>query len=432
MTGNVTRVLCLLIVWLLITQSFCNSSTVKHVPLNISFTHGIGLGESLSKGKKVQSSLMINMLTGRVDYLNGFVVGGIFNQIREEATGVLVGGICNVTGGDHRGIAVAGISNVSKEANGLQIAGIATVHAHADFGIHIAGISAITHGQFKGIQLSGINSVTQDCQGVQISGFLNRARISQGLQLGGFTSISQQSRGIQLAGGTAVSKEVKGAQISTIGSISKEIQGFSLSGISCVTGDLRGVQVSLLANVAQEVKGVQLGVVNVAGKNSGYPIGLVSIDKSYKPGVVSWVDDQLFINTGIESGSHQLYNIFFFGFRPHERGAHSLGVALGHSFAFTERLKLNLDVTAELIRVAAHPNSSDYWENFQNKVRLMAQCAVVKKFSLYGGISFNTSVSEEPEGLYFLNDRALKFTAHNSNDNLITFAPGFMFGVSFR
>lgn len=408
------------------------SKSVRQVPFNISFTHGIGLGESLSKGREVESILMVNMLTGRVDYLNGLVVGGILNHIRKDARGVLLAGIGNITGGDHPGIALSGITNVSKKANGLHVAGIATVHASADFGIHLAGISAITHGDFRGLQISGINSITQNCRGLQISGIFNRAAESRGLQLGAFSAIAGRTRGLQLTGGIAVSKEVTGAQVSTIGSVSKEITGLSLSGIASVTGKSKGMQVAILANVSQEAEGIQVGLVNVAGENKGFPIGLVSIDRSYKPGVITWVDDQLFVTAGLHSGSRKLYNIFFFGFRPHERGAHVMGVALGHPFTFTERLSLNLDVTAELIRVQAHTNSSEYWENFQNKIRCMVHLALTEKLSLYGGVSFNTTVSEEEEGLYFLNEKSIKHKSLNSNNNPVTLTPGFLFGIGYR
>lgn len=431
MSGKESKIVLIVILLLHMTCIHATNAKSVYVPLNISFTHGIGLGESLSRGREVHSTLMINMLTGRVDHIHGIVVGGLYNQVRKEARGVLIGGISTIVGGDHQGIAISGICNVTKRGNGLQIGGIATIHSAADVGFHIAGVSAITHGNFSGLQIGGINSITQDCRGVQISGIVNRARNSYGMQLGTFTSLSQKSRGLQCTGGVAFSKEIQGAQLSTISSVSRKMEGLSLSGISSVAGTMRGAQVSV-ANIAQEVEGVQLGLVNIAGKNNGYPIGLVSIDRSYKPGFISWIDDQLFINTGIESGSRKLYNIFFFGFRPHQRGAHSLGVALGHSFAFSPRLHLKVDVTAELIRVAEQVHSSQYWENFQNKIRIMPQLSLTERLSLLGGLSLNTTVSEEPEGLYFLKSRTLKHRTFNSNNNLVTIAPGFMLGLSIR
>lgn len=445
-----SKLLLILLFFTALSPITAGESEWKYVPVNISFTHGLGLGESLSRGKNVHSTFMLNMLTGRVDSLDGAVIGGIFNQIRCGASGLQVAGVTNLTHASVKGASLSGVCNIAENSVGVSLAGIANVakglngfagitaagvgniSAGSDRGVQAAGVGNITRGDYSGVQISGIGNVAQDLIGVQAAGAANKSQNALGLQVAGIANVSRVQIGLQVAGITSVGDELNGIHMSGITAVSTSYTGLSISGITNVSGDLRGIQIAGIVNVAGGVEGVQIGVVNYAGENKGASIGLVSIDKSYRPGAMIWIDDQLFITGALRTGSRKLYNLLIFGARPGEQNAHSFGVGLGHRFSLSENFRLDVDATAEMIRVQERVGSDNYLENFQNKVRLMSDVTLFGDFALLAGVSFNTMVSENSEGPFFLSDRDGTYTRVNSSDNLVTLSPGVVFALRFR
>ncbi len=401
----------------------------KHVPVNLAITHGLSVGNTIANDdEKVVSNLMLNVLTGEVDSIQGVALGYILNQVNEGVEGVSMAGIGSITGGDINGIQASGIFNTSEQYNGLLLAGVANV-SDTGIGVQYAGITNVSQSSF-GLQMGGISNHSNGYLiGVQAAGIFNSARTTKGIQTAGIGSIATSLEGIQSGGIFNIAGNSTGAQLAGIYNHSKDIKGAQVAGIASKADNVTGAQISGIANVAKTVDGLQLGLINIADKNNGAAIGLISIDKSYGVGFMGWTDEQLFINAGLRTGSRKLYNLLFVGVRPDEKPYVSVGAGLGKRFAITDNFSVDLDATAQYIGQQKEKNSSEFNEHFQNRVRLFADFRLTRELGIFAGPTFNTTVSKKGNELDFLNSSTSYVSSSSSSDYTTTLSPGFVLGV---
>lgn len=240
--------------------------------------------------KRFQMSLFPGIST------NGISSGFYFNKVSLNIFGGLSAG--------NRLIEVGGISNVNlKEANGIQVAGLANIVGANAFvnlslseertlilkedyesnyiGIQAAGMLNFVRDHATGIQTSGLlNVVGWDFHGVQVSGVGNSAGgHTGGLQLAGFYNIGNRSMtGFQVSSVFNYTRgQLTGGQVGLINK-SGNVKGRKSAP---PTAD-RGFQLGLL-NFSKEMHGLQVGLLNFGGEMRGVQLGLINFFDSSPP-----------------------------------------------------------------------------------------------------------------------------------------------------
>lgn len=436
------RIPYVIIVFLIASNIFADEW--RSVPVNIAFTHGLSIGEAVSKDdEKIVSNVMLNVLTGKVDSINGIVLGGLINQTTYGISGIELAGLGNISDGKLNGVQVAGLFNTSKNYQGVQLSGVASV-GDTGMGIQASGVTNISNDNL-GVQLAGINNVNKGAsQGIQAAGICNNSRTSEGTQFAGITNVTLALNGAQGAGIYNHSGDVTGVQGAGIGNraanltgvqgagianVARDVTGVQGAGISNVAGNITGIQAAGITNVADSVDGVQVGLFNYAESNSGVALGLVSIVKDYAPGFMAWSDDQLFINAALRTGTRKLYNLLFVSVRPDDKPYLGVGSGLGTRFGLTDNFSLDLDATAQWIVQQEELNSTHFLNHFQSRVRLFADFKLVREFGIFAGPTFTTTVSEGNEVIGTLKDRSGIMTRKTDQGNTVALTPGIVFGV---
>lgn len=416
----------------------------RYVPVNLSFTHGLSIGEAVAKNdEKILSNVMFNVLTGRVDSVNGIVLGGILNQTTEGISGASLAGVGNISEGSLNGIQASGIFNTCEDFQGVQAAGIANIGnvgmgiqasgiinvSSDNLGAQFAGISNLNKGESRGIQASGIVNTAVAMEGTQFAGISNVAPTLSGAQGAGICNYSGDAFGFQGAGiANAASGMVTGFQGAGIVNVSQDLLGVQGAGIVNVADNVVGIQAAGIMNSADTVDGIQAGLINISESNSGYTLGLVSIVKDYAPGFMAWGDEQLFINAGLRTGTRKLYNLLFLSVRPDDKPYLGVGSGLGTRIPLADNFSLDLDATAQWIVQQEELNSTSFKNHFQSRLRLFADIKIAREFGIYAGPTFTTTVSEG-ELMGVLKDRSAVTTKKSDSGNTVALSPGVIFGI---
>lgn len=248
-------------------------------------------------------------------------------------------------------------------------------------GVQLSGLVNSTVGNSRGLFISGVTNFTEgDVSGAAISGVLNYSlRSMSGLQAGGITNIGLDS--------------LKGIAVSGILNLTKgNAKGFHLSAIN-LAKDFEGVQLGVI-NSARRLKGVQIGVINLIeeGENS-LPIGLLSIVKNGYYELELTGGEAIYSNLSYKMGLELLYTIFRIGYSSyHNKPVYSYGTGFGTCLMLSEKQRLNLEVTSNIIY--SH-NTWDDQSDGLNKLDLNYKFNITKKFSLLIGPSFNVYLTKE-------------------------------------
>lgn len=174
---------------------FCQESTTKNFPLQLSFVYPIGSHGQQSTDFSYNFSL--NILTGKTGSIDGFELGGLLNTNIGFMYGLQIGGLGNITNGNVDGMQLSGLFSMADSLNGLQVSGLFSKCTEAEgmqiSGIlntsgssksAIAGIANINSGNQTGIQIAGIYNQSAELNGVQI-GLINKAdTIARGVSIG--------------------------------------------------------------------------------------------------------------------------------------------------------------------------------------------------------------------------------------------------------
>lgn len=318
-------------------------------PFQISFIYPLGTNGVYSQN--IENNVSINIIGGYNGGLDGIEVGGYFNVLRYNMNGIQLCGFTNVVMGQTEGIQLAGFANVGGDTvKGLQMAGYANVNARHTSGLQAAGFANVNGGSTHGVQLAGFANVNGgQLQGPAIAGFANIvADSSEGVQLAGFANISGSN--------------VDGSQIS----------GF--------------------LNVCKTLNGCQLGFINIADTvESGLALGFLSIVKKGYWAFELESNESFYTSAQLKTGTEKLYNVFSLSIKPQDqRLKWAYGYGLGTNFTLANKLDANLEISSHYVM-------EDGWYNQQfnslNRLKFNISREVVDGVSIYGGPSYNISIS---------------------------------------
>jgi len=239
--------------------------------------------------------------------------------------------------------------------SGAELAGVFNIDRKDVHGVQAAGIVNVVGGKVGGVQLAGIHNHNLDSmKGVQAAGFSN-------LVQGNFA-------GVQLAGTVNVVRE-----------------------------RTDGVQVSGLINYTKRLRGVQIGVINLADTCSGFMFGLINIVKHGRHQLSLSSNEMLPMILSYRSGGRKLYNILQIGYDPRQNEkTFAYGFGIGNEWAFSRRLALNTEATANTLLVGHHRELPQVL-----RLQLLFDVKLAKGLSLFAGPAFSVTWPDktaEPDG----------------------------------
>lgn len=244
----------------------------------------------------------------------------------------------------------------------------------------------IVMGDLVGYQNALLDYVHGNLKGVQ-QGLINYAGSFIGLQQG-LVNVSGDSLG-GAAGLVNVSDVSTGVWASLL-NVSGESTGL-WAGLVNINSSITGLQAGLV-NVAGSARGVQLGLLNFHGTNDGYPIGLVSVVlKGGQTHLLSWMDSDGYICSGLVHGSRRVYNLYGGGYEP--RGGKSLGLfGIGYSLELG-KVYVNLETLVGLSyeRGAFGVSTAEHPAQLLSRLRLYGGYSFAEHFSLLAGVNYNWS-----------------------------------------
>ena len=369
--------LIILLMWSLTSNSFSQGNDIPvndpekseyfKMPVNISFSPGFSLGESLAKGKKIENNLSLNIIAGKAARLRGIEFGSIWNLYTEDIIGLQFSGIANTV----RGSGEAG-----------QFAGIANLNAKNFTGAQFAGIGNFVGGEYQGAQFAGIVNLN--------------AKSFTGAQFAGIANI-----------------------------IGGEYQGAQFAGIANIAKDAKGLQVAGIINIAKKFEtGVQIGIINISEENEGIPIGLVSYVRKVGFHYDVWGDESRFFNVGLRSGTERFHNILFVGVQANDPIRYTFGIAMGLHLKISKPSYLDIDLSYQQIQEEDWTNDL----NTLNKLRILYGRRVSNYMSIYAGPTLNYFISEIQDGSDIA---PWTFSDSRSGKHWNRFWPGFVVGVRF-
>jgi hypothetical protein len=341
-------------------------------PVNVQLVPGVGIG---GFDRKVTNHVLIGILGGIGHNLRGFGLGGPF-------------GLNNT--GFVNGIQLSGYNTVSRDMNGVELAGLFNWVGEDVHGIRIAGIFNGVKGSAAGVELAGIfNLAGGDMHGVRTAAVFN------------------------FAGGSG--------------------NGLQLAGIFNWTGEsFRGMQMGLFNyDGGDDGAGIRMGLVNVSESENVIPVGLVNVVKNGLMHPAVWYDDLGFVNLSLKSGSKHFYSILGLG-------VHNDLILGGGSMFITRsgfgahlplnRFFLNFDVTAGQI-FANWPWDEDYGSAFIAQARFSAGYTIFKHLGIFAGVSYDYILSPRSGSLKPGED--FGFSSFARSDGRNTHKIGFFGGIQF-
>lgn len=288
------RTFCLMLVVVSCLHATAQEGTPKKQPAHIGFSYPIS-----SNGRQAadySNNFSLHALVGVSRNENGLAMAGIALLVKDSVNGMQLSGILNRIGKNAHGAQLAGIANTMKNSYGFAAAGIAN-KASGDAEVQLAGIANLAFN-IDGMQMAGIVNLARDVKGMQAAGIANAAKDIAGAQVAGIVNIAD-STGSQVAGIFNRSKNIK------------------------------GIQVAGIANKAAKVKGVQIaGILNMAD-SSDYPIGLVNIIKNGHRYVSVSIDESATMLTSFRSGGRVLYGIVGLGYNTRNDGFYAAEAGVG-------------------------------------------------------------------------------------------------------
>ncbi len=294
------------------------------------------------------------------------------------------------------------------------------------------------HGGLKGMEIGGVaNVIKQDVYGLQIAGVVNVVgRDLKGLQTAGaFNLVAGEVKGTQIAGVANLSaKRAQATQVAGVANLSTgDSQGMQVAGVANLSTDRqKGAQIAGVLNYAGTLKGLQIGVINYADTlEGGVQVGVFSYAKY---GGMKQLDvgiNELGIaSLTVRTGSPILYNIYGVGYKPADQDFYwTVTLGLGTHIPLNRLIALNLEATAQ------HLNEGSRWENrLQELYRAQAQVevAVSQRLSIYGGVAWNTLVTENINKESFFGTtwgEAAVFDRTVNGRTRVLMKPGFQGGV---
>lgn len=282
------------------------------------------------------------------------------------------------------------LTGVSRDENGLAIAGIALIVKDSVNGAQFSGILNRIGKNAHGVQLAGIANTMKNSYGLAAAGVVNKASGNAEMQLAGITNMAFNVDGMQIAGIANLGRNIRGMQVGGIVNIA-DSTGNQVAGIFNRAGNVRGIQVAGIANKAAKVKGVQVaGILNIAD-SSDYPIGLVNIIKNGHRYISVSIDESATMLTSFRSGGRVLYGIVGLGYNVRKDGFYAAEAGVGANLL--QRGSFGLQ--AEVAGVGLFDfKGGDYCKSV---IRVLPSWSFSPNWRVWGGPTFAHITTDMPQ-----------------------------------
>jgi hypothetical protein len=331
---------------------------------------------------------------------NGLNSWNVTNKVSLNILAGYAGGI--------RGVEFTGLVSVlQNNLNGAQFAGLGNIVLNEARGAQFAGLMNVNIGISKGFQTAGLLNINAEAtNSCMVAGFMNLATGGKATMLSGFTNIN--------AGAD------KGAQITGFANIN--------------TGKLNGVQVAGFFNYAGKLSGVQIGTFNyVDSLERGVPIGFLSFVRNGYMAFELSTTETLYGVMSFKTGTRKFYNILSVGggYR-NDLSLFAWGYGIGTLIPVARKVELNLEGLCYQV------NEGEWFTdhlNLLNKINLTVAWNIKKHLTLFGGPSWNVTVSDvlDDTGDPMVPNIAPWEVFNETTDNgyNVQMYPGFTAGIRF-
>lgn len=326
-----------------------DSTALKNRAFQISFLTPLGSNGLDSWNCKNRFS--INILGGYAGGVDGVELSSLGSVIRTDMRGAQFTGLGNIVLCNSWGAQFAGLLNLSL--------------GHAE-GAQFGGLANITVGKTKGFQASGLANISCDTmKGCQISGLVNLAKTGKVTQVSGLMNVSYANN--------------KGAQLAGLANIN--------------TGRLSGVQVAGLFNYSTRLKGTQIGLFNVVDSiESGTVFGFLSFVRNGYMTVEVASTETMYGMLSFKTGTRSFYTVLSTGWGYRDQMS-----LFGWGFGVGTLIPVSKHVDIGIEGVCYQINEDEWFTqrvNLLNKLNLTVAWSVAKHFTIFGGPTWNVTVSD--------------------------------------
>lgn len=285
--------------------------------------------------------------------------------------------------------------------------GVANASVSVDFAPFFGPFPAHDASAVRHLSLSLLGGVGAGLKGVEIAGVVNiTPSFVYGVEVAGAANVSVGSvRGLQMAGGLNLGGDVKGMQAATFVNIAGSVDGAQVALLNVAADRARGSQIGALNVTAGAMTGAQLGIVNVAAgdaegtqfgivnfaRSSTFSLGLLNIFPRGRLHVDLWGMESGLAMVGVKHGGDYFHNIYGIGgsaLGDEPRVSFALG--LGAHMPLSGRVFLDIDGIGYGLLDLQEPGEQETLI----QVRAVVGVAVVRRFALYAGPTFNVFLSE--------------------------------------
>lgn len=288
-------------------------------------------------------------------------------------------------------------------------------------GFEFSGFGNVEQGYVKGAQFSGFFNLVKNQEklqelaqtrnaglainGGQFSGFLNFAGGHvKGGQFAGYMNVAEGNiNGGQFAGFLNIGKNVQGAQAAGYMNLAKNVDGAQLAGFLNIADTVSGLQASGFLNIVKCAKGTQLAFINIADSAAGVPIGVLNfVNKGGYKRAEFYLADDFDANFTYKLGVPKFHTLLALGAELNDKQRWGYGFGFGSEWAMSKRLKVNTDILSYYVVEESYENFpeglfEDYEVNLLNKFRLLGTVHLAKHLAVFGGPTYNVSVSRYQE-----------------------------------
>ena len=395
------------------------------VNINKYYTHArFQLGAVNVSGGRLAGVNLAALVNYADSEMLGVQLAGGFNISREQSAGIQLSGLGNIAGSDLQGFQYSGIMNIAgRDLEGLQLAGVLNVGQQDISGLQLAGVTNFAGRDMEGMQLAGIgNLARRDASGLQVSGlFASAGRDLEGLMVTGGLSLGgrdvsglvvsglgliagRDAEGLLVSGlGTVAGGDISGLTVSGLFTAGNTIEGLTVSGFGNFARDITGLSVAGIANISTSATGLQVAPFNYARHFEGMPIGLISWYGNGRKNIDVWGNEQGFVNVGLKTGTHEIYNMISLGFNPAitDREVVQVGWHIGRYQTLEESWNrpgltqyfVKKDFSATLM---ADDDSEVSTLNNQYSYRYLLGAQLAGGFSVYAGPTLNMLITNHP------------------------------------
>ncbi len=289
------------------------------------------LGTNRKLSPRVVNAFSLNLLGGLSFGNSQLELAGIFNVNRSYVHGLQMAGLFNIAG---------------KEISGAQFAGVFNYNGSNVSGAQFAGLFNLSEGTISGLQFAGLfNSNPSSAKGGQFAGLFNYSKGSRAfIQFAGLTNVSDSSN--------------------------LQVAPFNFS----------------------HYTGFQLGVFNFTTDSSTTQLGILSFNSKGCHSLEFAYNSERHAEIAFRTGNYTLFNLLMttISTESNDTTEWSFGYGLGTSKYLFSKWLMSFEISSQQLVQGGSINSL----NLNNRAILGVQYFITKKTSIYAGLSYNQSLSD--------------------------------------